>query len=345
MPLITSQKYRSTALPSMPLDMDFSNDGTLLACATSSGDSAAPVLWILQTENGEAARTFTLTSADSCKGVAFTAQTTELVYSLQRTDGSTELRRASLLSGEEHLLSRYAPSVHTHAIARDSAGRRFALLGNRLELWDVDTHELIRSTPAAEPFERIQAAFSRGGESIYVCGTIPDCVVRYDVFSGLETGRWEAPSTFGGQVLVTPDERFLLVTGSSYKGVFVYDLLREERISGDPQQVVRLDERTLSWPWATSPDSSLLVCQKLSPWGFRLPDLFHYRPSHNIVAPGARCLSAAWAWDAPIVAFGTLEDATVRWFPLVEAEGDAPNLSSGADGSNGGNLPTSSGRR
>jgi WD40 repeat protein len=347
MPLITSPEYRGVVLPSMPFDMDFSNDGTLLACATHSDDQAASVVRILRTEDGALVKAFMEPSAESCKGVAFVAQGKELVFLLQREEGSTELHRAALTSREPKQLQSYAASAHNHSIVRDHAGEHFAVLGNHLELWDVRSGEIIRSIPSAERFEAVHAAFSRDGEHLYVYGTTPKEVVGYDVSSGLETGRWEAPTPFGAQVLVTPNERFLAVVGSSYKGVFVYDLSRGERLSAGPGGAVKLDERTQSWPWATSPDSSLLVCQKLSPWAFRLPDLFHYRPSHTIVAPGARCLSAAWAWDAPIVAFGTLEDATVRWFPLVEAEGDEPHRDvAGADreGAGGGPAPTSSGK-
>jgi WD40 repeat protein len=348
MPLVPSSEYRSVMLPSMPFDMDFSNDGTLLACATHSDDQATPVLRILRTDDGVRVKAFMQPADVSCKGVAFLAQGKELVFLMQREEGSTELFRAALTSHDPDDLQSYGASAHNHSIVRDFAATRFAVLGNHVEVWDAETGEVIRQWPGAGGTSHVHAAFSRDGSHLYVYGTAPKEVVRYDVSSGRESGRWKAPTPFGAQVLITPDERFLAVVGSSYKGIFVYDLFRGERVSAGPNGVAKLNERTEGWPWATSPDSSLLVCQKLSPWAFRLPDLFHYRPSTKIVAPGARCLSAAWAWDAPLVAFGTLEDATVRWFQLVEAEGDpaergAAEVNPG--GSDGGASPTSSRER
>lgn len=343
MPLIPSSEYRSVVLPSMPFDMDFSNDGTLLACATHSDDQATPVLRILRTDDGVRVKAFMQPADVSCKGVAFLAHGEELVFLMEREEGSTELFRAALTSHDPEDLQSYGSAAHNHSIVRDHAGARFAVLGNHVELWDATTTQILRQWPGAGGGRPVHAAFSRDGSKLYVYGTAPKEVVRYDVSSGRESGRWEAPSPFGAQVLITPDERFLAVVGSSYRGIFVYDLFRGERVSAGPNGVAKLNERTEGWPWATSPDSSLLVCQKLSPWAFRLPDLFHYRPSNNIVAPGARCLSAAWAWDAPIIAFGTLEDATVRWFRLVEANGDAPS-GANREGADGGAFPTSPGK-
>lgn len=338
MALVPSTTYRSITLPSMPFDMDFSNDGTLLACATYSDDQAAPVLRILRTADGVQVKAFMQPIDVSCKGVAFLAQGTEVVFLMQREEGSTELFRAALTSHDPEDLQSYGSSVHNHAIVRDRAGARFAVLGNHVELWDANTTQILRQWPGAGGTSRVHAAFSRDGAHLYVYGTSPNEVVCYDIPSGRESGRWEAPTRFGSQVLVTPDDRFLAVVGSSYKGIFLYDLLHGTRLSCGPDGDVEFDEETLCMPWATSPDGSLLVCQKRSLWSFRLPDLFHYRPSNKIIAPDTRCLSAAWAWDAPVVAFGTLEDATVRWFTL---EG----VPDGAGGGDGGNLPTSSGRR
>lgn len=348
MPLIPSTTYQSKVLSGMPFDMDFSNDGMLLACATHSDDQATPVLRILRTADGAQVKAFMQPIDVSCKGVAFLSQGTEVVFLMQREEGSTELFRAALSSHDPEDLQSYGASVHNHSIVRDFAATRFAVLGNHLEVWDAATSTLIRKWPGADGVSHMHAAFSRDGAHLYVYGTSPGEVVRYEVRSGRETGRWSAPTPFGAQVLVTPDERFLVVVGESYSGTFLYDLRGGRRLLADRDEIVVFDEHMSCSPWATAHDSSMLACQLLAPWTFRLPDLEYVLPSPNVVAPGARCLSSAWAWDAPIVAFGTLEDATVRWFPLIEVEGDAPNLSPSRPnqgGGDGGILPTSSGQR
>jgi hypothetical protein len=347
MPLVPSSNYLSVVLPSMPFDMDFSNDGTLLACATHSDDQATPVLRILRTDDGVRVKAFMQPADVSCKGVAFLAQGKELVFLMQREEGSTELFRAGLTSHDPEDLQSYGSSAHNHSIVRDFAATRFAVLGNHVEVWDAAAGEVVRQWPGAGGTSHVHAAFSRDGSRLYVYGTAPKEIVRYDVVSGRESGRWEAPTPFGAQVLITPDERFLVVVGGSYRGVFLYDLARGGRVFTDREEILRFDEETLCMPWVTSLDSSLLACMQLYPWGFRLPDL-QLHPLADDDVSSARCLSAAWAWDAPIIAFGTLEDATVRWFPLVEAEGDTPDRDASKanrDGADGGSSPTSSTER
>jgi hypothetical protein len=344
MPLIPSSEYRSVVLPSMPFDMDFSNDGTLLACATHSDEQATSVLRVLRTEDGIQVKAFMQPADVSCKGVAFLAHGKELVFLMQREEGSTELFRAALTGRYPEDLQSYGASAHNHSIVRDFAATRFAVLGNHVEVWDAAAGEVIRQWRGAGGTSEVHAVFSRDGAHLYVYGTAPKEVIRYEVRSGHETGRWSAPTPFGAQVLVTPDERFLMVVGESYSGTFLYDLQRGGRLLTDRDEIVLFDEAMSSTPWVTAHDSSMLACQLLAPWTFRLPDLEYVLPSPKVVAPDARCLSAAWAWDAPIVAFGTLEDATVRWFRLVEANGDAPDgdaSGSNREGADGGASPTS----
>lgn len=317
MPQISPTAYLSVQLPSMPFDMDFSNDGSMLACATVSDDHASPVLRVLRAKDGAVVTTYMQATAESCRGVAFLAQATELVFLLQREDGATDLHRVALTSRYPEQLERYAPSARNHAIVRDRDATHFAVLGCQMQLWNATGNQLIRTLPSAEPGYPVHAAFSADGIHLYVYGTERHAVVRYEVGSGKETGRWAAPTPFGAQVLLTPDERFLVVVGDSYSGTFLYDLQRGERRLTDQDEIVMFDETMSCTPWVTTHDSSLLACQLLAPWSFRLPSLEYVPPSPVPIAPGARCLSAAWAWGAPVVAFGTLEDATVRWFHVV----------------------------
>jgi hypothetical protein len=321
MSLISPIEYLSVPLPSMPFDMDFSNDGGLLACATSTDSQAAPVLRILRAKDGEVVTTYMQATAESCRGVAFLAEATELVFLLQREDGATDLQRVALTSRFPSQLQSYPASTRNHAIVRDQAATHFAVLGSQLQLWKVTDNQPVRTLPSAEPGYPVHAAFSGDGAHLYVYGTKKHVVVRYDVGSGHETGQWDAPTPFGAQLLVTPDEHFLVVVGESYSGTFLYDLRRGERVLTDQDEIVTFDEAMSCTPWATAYDGSFISCQLLAPWTFRLPNVEYVPPSTRVVAPGARCLAAAWAWEAPVVAFGTLEDATVRLFSVVNETG------------------------
>jgi hypothetical protein len=351
MSLIPSREFGSASLPSMPFDMDFSNDGKLLACATTSDGGTAPILHVLPLDGTMPSATYDRATAESCQGVAFLARGEELVFLLKREDGTTELLRTDVNCEDPEQLHYYEPTARNHSIVRNEAATRFAVLGTQAEIWDAATGKVMRAWPVASGGYPVHAAFSRDGSHFYAYGTVANTVVRYHVESGQETGRWQAPTPFGAQVLITPDERFLLVAGESYSGAFIYDLERGERLMSDPDEIVTFDEHQTCRPWATSPDSSLLVCQLLGPWSFRLPDLYRLTKRGGVTFPGTRCLSAAWAWNTPVVAFGTLEDATVRWFPLIEAEVDVPEADSASkgpnvpDGADGGPSPTSSGER
>ncbi|MBK7537511.1 MAG: WD40 repeat domain-containing protein [Myxococcales bacterium] len=301
----------------MPFDMDFSNDGALLACATTSDDQAAAAVRVLRSADGSLVTTFMQSSVTSARGIAFVEGGHQLVFLFQREDDSTQLLRASLESRDPTPLRRYDASARNHSIIRDRTGARFAVLGNQIEVWDVVSGNVLATIVGDDKDFAVQATFSADGSHIYAYGVERGAVVKYDLQAGRQVARWAAPTDFGAQVLVTPDERFLVAAGASYKGVFIYDLFAGQRLMSDADDVAQFNERTLCTPWVTALDSSLVCCLKLSPWCFRLPTLSRLSSTQD-VAPGARCLAATWAQEAPMIAFGTLEDATVRLFSLVQ---------------------------
>jgi hypothetical protein len=202
--------------------------------------------------------------------------------------------------------------AHVAGLVRDPAARHFAVLGSQVEIWDVERNEVLHVLPAADRDTLAQAAFSPNGDQIYVYGTVPGAVVRYRVATAEETGRWTAPYRTGGQVLVTPDERFLVAVGPSLKGVHVHDLARDVRITHDRREWQTFDQDNLCGPWATWHDSSQLMYLLGALYRFGLPDFVDETVRVELVEPFSRC--AASATEAPVVAFGSWEDATVRWF-------------------------------
>jgi hypothetical protein len=310
-------------LPTLPFALDFRNDGALLACGTGSDERASPTLRVLATGGGGLVTSFMQPGFESCQGVAFVASGQELVFVMVDESGSSTLWRARLDARDPIALHTYGGSAPPPAIVRARAGARFAVVGEQAEVWDAQTGKILRSFAAARPGEPMHAAFSADGARLYVYGTEAGAVVRYDLDRGDTSGRWAAPTAAGAQVLVTPDERFLVAVGESFQGVFVHDLVTGIQRTTDASGTLALAERTLCTPWVTDPTSSLLCCLKLAPWCFRLPDLDHIPPAKDLIAGGARCLAAAWAWESPLVAFGTLEDASVRWLRL-EPSGSPP---------------------
>lgn len=90
----------------------------------------------------------------------------------------------------------------------------------------------------------------------------------------------------------------------------------------DQGEIPTFDEKLISRPWAVSPDSDLLICQQSTMTSYRVPTMERVTPPGQITVPSIRSWAAAWAWEAPIIAFGT-DDSVLRWFKLVEAKADA----------------------
>jgi WD40 repeat protein len=314
MSFIIDTRFREARLPGMPHDLDFSNDGKLLACATCTDDGLTPVIRVLQTKDGSMFTHFMQSGVVNGRGVAFINTGTELVFLFQDGSDRTILYRAALDSTDLTHLQDYQSSAKNHAIVRDSSGQRFAVLGNTVGIWDVSTARARVLHHLRGNDNPCQAAFSRDGSHIYVTGIVDSMVVRYHVETAKETGRWATPYSRSKQVLVTPDERFLLVVGSSGKGVFIYDLNQGTRLLTDTEERTRFDQEMQYAAWAVTPDSRLLLCLKGKLRTFLLPDLEDVTPPETMYGPGKGSWTSASAWDVPMVAFVRFAERDVRWF-------------------------------
>lgn len=319
MQLVTSTQFREVSVPGFLFDLDLSNDGSLLACATRSDDHAGPVIRVICTKDGTISKHFMQTSAVNGRGVAFVSGGRDLVFLFQRSGDSTQLYRASLDSDTPAELQSYPAARNNCEIVRDCTGRLFAVLGNQVEIWDAETNKILQVLSGANPDQSIRAAFSRNGDHLYIYGTRESTVECYQVDTGKLTSSWEAPAPFGSQVVITPDERFLICAAESHRGLFVYDLVQGTRLEPRQDSALKFDRDSQWRPWTVSQDSRLLMCLKGRLRAVRLPDLEDVSPPEKIVAPSVRSWAATFAWEAPLVAFSTAEDEKLRCFDLVQS--------------------------
>jgi len=160
--------------------MDLSNDGQWLACATMN-DADGPTVSVVNTRDGGTTRSYRRASIPCARGVAFVSGGRELVFLFQNAGDDTYLMRAEIGNEAADELQFYPIGTRHHAIIRDQDARRFAILGNHVEIRDAVTNQVLRTLPGAQRHYRVQAAFSRDGERIYVYGAEQKAVVSFDV--------------------------------------------------------------------------------------------------------------------------------------------------------------------
>jgi hypothetical protein len=314
--LTVGPQSNAVALEATPFSLDLSNDGRLLACASQTDGNLAPVVRVLRTDDGSVVGSHSQVGVQRARGVAFVNDGSELVFVCQWESDSTVLTRMAVGGTDAQELKRYPSGTHIHGIARDLRGRFFAVLGNLAEIWDAEAGQIVHVFPSADRDRQVHAAFSRDGERIYIYGAVEKTVVCYDVASWEERGRWEAPTRFGAQVLVTPDERFLVIAGTSHKGLFIYDLVGGCRVRHDVDDVRTFDETALWQPLVVAHDGSLLASIRQSVAAFQLPMVEDVTVRKSVVEWGTDINAATWAWEAPLIAFATRQDARLLWFPL-----------------------------
>jgi hypothetical protein len=312
-------------LPGMPVHLDVSNDGSLVACSTSSFNDGEASVCVVRVDDGSVPFRYLSMRYRDGRGVAFLNGGRELVYLMKMVGDADRLCRVSVDSRDPEMIREYTtPDVRVSGVIRDPAARYFAVLGNQVEIWDAERNEVLRVIPAAERFrltyEHTRATFSASGEQIYVCGTVPGMVVRYRVATGAETGRWTTPYPTSGQVVITPDDRFLVTLGPSLKGVHVHDLVRGVQITNDPDELHVFDERYFSGPWVASHDSSRLMYFIGALYTFGLPEFVDTTIRKNLIESFPHVTCAASAAAAPVSAFGSREDSMVRLFVGPDAD-------------------------
>jgi hypothetical protein len=288
---------QQVGLPSGPWDLDLSNDGELLALAVAPDDAAEPVVRVVRTGDGSVVAEWVLPERYAARGVVVLdkqsvvfvvdpyEQITDSILYRGRLDGAGELQE----------VRRYPPFSFHHGIVRDRGSARFAVLGQAgVEVFDRNG-SLLLSRPNVRR-ESARAAFA--GERLYVYGTVDGQVVGYE--DGAEIGRWAAPGERCAQVLVTPDERVLIVTGTNHTLVYAYDLV-------DGRLIAELERLG---PWVSTPDGSTVAVLQRGLRRFAMPGFREEEGDELDMISGWQ---AAWAYDVPMVAFGVAKDTRAVW--------------------------------
>ncbi|HCU25611.1 MAG TPA: hypothetical protein DF383_11400 [Deltaproteobacteria bacterium] len=317
--LAVDPKCRVISLPSVPFDMDLSNDGSLIACATQTNDESAHYVQVFRTKDASKLTSFMHLTGYVARGVTFINGGRDLLYVIADQFSTSQLYRIALNSRYPEYLKRYPPDAGNHSIIRNANATRFAVVGARVEVWDAAQNQELYVLPGARHAERVHAAFSRDGKHLYAYGTVEGAIIRYAADTGEELARWEAPTPFGSQLVLTPDERYLLAARESHRGMFIYDLTTGKRLEPAEDSILKFGAESLWRPWAATQDSGMFVCLKRSLYCLRLPDLENLAPRTAVVEPSKHSWVAASAWDAPLIAFGTVGDSSVRVFDVIAA--------------------------
>jgi hypothetical protein len=284
---------RVSILEARAHDLDLSNDGTRLAIAGPDG------VEVRRIADGAVEQRI---SSVIGWGVAFMGR--RIAYTAQGVRG-----RYELYLGDRALLAYGFARAQT--LARDRAGKRLAVGGSALQLWDVAPLRCRDEVPAAQRSGHVRAALSPDGARVYAYGVAEGEIVRYGVAKMRETGRFAAPRPFAAQVAVSPDERWLAAVGRGWNGLALHDLKRGRRIAVDENEVFRFDVEARGKPLLFTHDSRALVTFAARPTLFTLPALRRAPLAEPILAPGTLCDTATSAYDAPVVAFGCSEERKI----------------------------------
>jgi hypothetical protein len=298
--------FRLELKTQLPIDLDLTNDGSLIAVAHAPQGYTAPIQ-VFRTKDGSVAGEFG-EGAYAGIGVAFSGNGQDLFCLTQDEPGDFQFFRVSMKEKYPAILAGYASREKCHSLLRDQSGQYVAVLSNAVEIWDTDRQEVVWFREGASPDKPVHASFPKGSLHLYIYGTTEGFVVGYDLVNQQEIGRWSAPAAFGKQVLVSPSEEWLLLVGEGKKGVFLYHLTDGKRFLDDI-----FNEGELTELYISSPDSTVLLYFSIVPTGITLPS------GDFIEGPRLRASPTqvvASAWEASITAVAKEKD--LYWLQLVE---------------------------
>jgi WD40 repeat protein len=308
MPIVFSETIHRVTLPEVPLALDFSNDGSLLAVAIT-GYQRSCSIQVYSVEDGSLVAEF---GADALqgRGVAFSEDGRLLYFLVQNVEGNFDLYKVSLNGGSPDHIAPYGIGESCHSLIRNCSGTLLAVVGNAIEVWDTEIQEVVRFIKGASQEKRVFAAFSADGPYIYTYGTVEGAVVQFDLAENQQLTRWQAPQPFGKQVVVSPSGEFLAAVGWGIEGVFIYNT-----VSGERFQPSFYNESAITGLFTFSFDNSLLI--NLSGGGANAERLLTGECIKGPKFPRSRQAAIASAWEAPVVAYAH-EDKSLVWLHLVE---------------------------
>jgi WD40 repeat protein len=291
-------------------DCDLSNDGELLAVACVAGEGQSPIR-VYATANESVVAEFGRGGAVG-NGVAFSGDGQSLYFLVRDRDMRFIFNRASLSDGAIEQLAIYGDAEFCHSLARNRDGRFVSVLGTAVEVWDMQTREVIRFKEGADSHHPVYASFSADGSLFCTYGTVESHVIVFDLMADREIIRLKAPAPFGQQVILSPSGEQVAAVAEGMKGVFVYSVADGTRLMEQA-----FDENTYTNLLTFARDGGLLAFlttefrARRLPQGERVPG-----PEVGLVGNNT---AAASAYDAPMLVFAL--GGHLCWVRLVE-QGD-----------------------
>ena len=274
-------------------DIDFTNDGSLLAVAFVSAGTGSGIAVM----DARARAVPRLVPASRMgRGVAFAAG--QRLYSLADSAGGDDVQlcRSDLDGGDQHVMARYTRHPNVRSLIRDQACRHVAVLGNFLEVWDVESGKVVRFREAKTPETVVRGAFSYDGNRLYVAGLTPGRIELFDIASDRFSTGWPAPGSYDvAHLAISSGEEYLVAVSEGMYGVSVIDLKTNQEAFPS-----LYNARTFTNRYVFVQASAFLAAPEET---FEAADM----ASGSVVlgppvAPGPATASAS-AWESPIVAF------------------------------------------
>ena len=293
------------------IEADLSPDGTLVAVALRDRSRSPGAVKVLRANDLSVVSEWG--GASLARGVCFTHGGAELRYLAESESNelAIDLHRVDLGTGEDTVVTPYSRRHDNPTrviVSPDHA--LLAVLGRMAEVWDLESGTVVRRVSmheAANPNQRMRAAFAPQGPTLYAHGVRED-VVRVDLREpDSVSGGWASPTTGPGPVVVSPDGAKLAACGERGCGVFLYDLESGERLGEDEWD----EDATYSWEVAFTQDSESFVYALGSPSLVALSD-FDEEDGPEVFETIVRVLRKAPAADVFLFAteYGHLVVAT-----------------------------------
>ena len=292
MPLVFPERWQALQLDGSATQIDFTNDGSLMAVALAGGDggASAPCIAVYRTEDGSLVASHGH-GGYAGRGVAFTGD--HLHFGVEDARHKVTLMRVPAAGGEPARVAEYHHDEAISALARSRDGVFLAVLGAGAEVWQLELGEVVRSKQGVNRHQPMRACFSPDSRYLYLYGTVEGQVVVLDIAEDEVVHQLPGPQPFGGAISVSPTGEHLYVVGQHTSGAFLYRVPAGERLLS--QQYGAGMGQTM--PGAFSCDGSAL----LHPTDLvRLPSgEIEFLP---LASPG-RGIAMTSAWEAPVVAY------------------------------------------
>lgn len=302
------ERLHVTELDSIRIEgVDLTNDGSRIAVAyVRSGKGSGIAVLRCDDEQIEA----NLDAPRMGRNVAFSADGQGLYWLADRDDATLiELCHVNLSNGISRSIATYTRHPNTHGLIRDRTGRFLAVVGNFVEVWDLESGKIVRFREASTAQTRAQATFNAQGTHLYMAGITPGLIECLEIETDQIVASWAALSSNEvANIALSRNEEYLVASSAGLNGVIAYDLKGGNRILPDIY-----NERTFTNTFVFVGASSVILAPELT---LEATDLLSGKLSTGPKMPRGPATAAATAWDAPVVAFAL--QSQLCWIRISE---------------------------